>query len=129
MAIDYAAALETANRLVQENGRQMTFNRLASTPADPAKPWNGPANPRSPVAETQTLYAVEVDPASLGKATQDLDFVKRSTKFLIVAPGAYLGDLALFHEVLDEASLWRVQGAERLRPAGTTLLWYVGVRQ
>lgn len=125
---DYTALAATALRLVKDSGRLVQFRKLNSDPVDNAKPWRGAADP-TVGGVTVDAYAVAVPPSSasaLGLSTSDSDLVKRSEQILIVAPAS--ADLAEFHEVIDGRT-WRITGVETLRPADTTLLYFVGVAQ
>jgi hypothetical protein len=50
--------------------------------------------------------------------------VKRAEQILIAVADADIED---FDEVVDGSARWRVTGVEKLRPADTTLLFFVGV--
>jgi hypothetical protein len=131
MATDYIALANVARGLVEETGREMTFIQYSQTPADPAAPWAGPADPRASVAQQHTLAAVGVDVGTskeLGMAAVPEDLLKRVSQFLIVAPGAgFAGDLRDIHEVVDQSTRWGVKVVRELRPAAVTLLYFVGV--
>ncbi len=133
MAVDYTALATTAKRLVDENGRSVTFRRLSRTLDDAAKPWRGSATPRTTVDATVEGFAVVVPPSAasaLGLSTTDSELVKRSEQIMIVALGSTsTDDLATFDEVLDGTELWKIQQVETLKPAATTLLYFVGVKR
>jgi hypothetical protein len=44
--------------LITEAGKPVVLNKYSKAPADPDKPWRGPAVPT--IAETQTEQAVEL---------------------------------------------------------------------
>lgn len=126
--IDYDEILETVHELVQGSGRLVTFQKASSTPPDGSKPWRGPVAPLSPPALSEALYAVAVPPTSLdalGLRTISDDLVKRCREILIVEPGT--NDLSSFTHVVDEGRTYSFEFVEKLRPADTTLLFYVGV--
>jgi hypothetical protein len=60
---DYVRLAATAKRLVESNGRPVSFVRLQDAPADPDKPWRGAADPRTPPAATVAGAAVAVPPS------------------------------------------------------------------
>jgi len=131
MALDYIEIANIALTAVQEAGRSVTFRRLSRTVDDPAKPWRGAASPRATVDASVTATAVVVSPGqgvALGLATEDSELVKRSQEIMIVALGATsTDDLTTFDEVLDGTVLWKIQKVDKLKPANTTLLYFVGV--
>lgn len=130
---DYTALAATALRLVTDAGTAVSLVRLGSTPADSSKPWRGQANPRSPAAETVAGFGVFVQPAAaerLGIAALDSDFVKRAEAIAIVTLSTTpVNDIKKFDELVVGAQRWRIQGVEQLKPATTTLLYFVSVAQ
>lgn len=132
--VDYIKLATTALRLVEGAGRDVTFRRLNRTTLDDAaKPWRGTATPRAAVAASVTASAVAIHPSEaslLGIATEDSELIKRSDQILIVALGATsTDDLSTFEEVLDGTTLWKIVRVDTLRPADTTLLYFVGVKR
>lgn len=127
--VDYVRLAATAKRLVEANGRDLSFVRLAETPTDPAEPWRGKTAPRE--AATVVLGSgVAVPPSSattLGIHVMDDHFLKRSDQILICVAEEEIDN---FDEVIDEGStVWKIEGVEKLRPAETTLLYFVGVKR
>lgn len=129
--VDYEALAATARALVEANGRQVTLRKLATTPADASKPWRGATNPASPAAASATPYGVAVPPSSatsLGMSTQDNDLVKRSEQIFIITPvDGETADYSDMTELVDGSEPYRIIGVEKLRPANTTLLYFIGV--
>ena len=129
--VDTTAIIETAQRLITENGRSVTFVQFDSTPGDAAKPWNGPTDPRATPDSTLTVDAVFVPPSSassLGLKDEVNDLVKRSEQIMIVSPGA-AADLSIYQEVTDGGEQWKIVGVETLKPGASVMLNYVGVRR
>lgn len=130
MAKDYSGLRATAQRLVENFGRPVTFVLFEDDPADPAKPWRGAADPRSPAESEIAGSAVAVPPSSasqLGLRVDHVDFVKRSDQILIAFAET---DIEEYDEVLDSDGVrYKIEGVEKLRPAETTLLFFVGVRR
>lgn len=129
-AFDYSRFVTTARTLVQRFGRAVNFRKLGETPADPAKPWDGPADARDPVAATLAASIVAVPPtgeAELGLSVRLADHVKRSEQIWIAEPAGALED---FDEAVEaDGSVWQVTFVEKLRPGTDTILYYVGVRR
>ncbi len=135
MAVNYTKLADTALRLVQDSGRDMTFRRLNRTPADVAKPWRGATAPRATAGldTSVTAKAVVVPPgqsSTLGFLAEDSELVKRSEQILLVALGSTSTvDLSTYDEVLDGATLWKIDLVQILKPGGTVLLFAVGVKR
>lgn len=129
--VDYSQLATTAKRLVDANGRSVTFVKMDRTPADASKPWRGAAAPTSSPAATLAAIGVFVEPSSasrLGISSEESDLVKRSTKIMIVALGSGSSeDLKDYDQVLDEGNYWKITAVEQLKPGDTSLLFFVGV--
>lgn len=130
--VDYAGIITTAQTLITANGRSVTFVAFDTTEADSSKPWNGPADPRSSPDATLALDAVFVPPggvADLGRVDEVDDLLKRAEQVLICSPGAAV-DLTAYQEVLDsDNTRWKITGVKTLKPGGSIVLNYVGVRR
>lgn len=129
---DYAPNVALARKLLLKFGDPRVFQKLNETPSDPAAPWRGPVDSATPVAEEQTLQAVAVEPSSvvrLGIATEDEDFVKRASVILIVEPEASGNPIDDYDAVVYEGHCYRIQDVRKLRPASTTILYYVSMRR
>lgn len=128
---NYAALQATALRLVTNAGRLMTFVQYNQTPANSSTPWTGPTDPRGSPVQSLSLPAVVVDVGtaqSLGIATRSENLLKRTTQFLIVAPGpGFEGDLKAIHEVIDRSTSYSVVDVGTLEPGEGVLLHYVAV--
>lgn len=132
--VDAVALVATAQRLITENGRSVTFISHDKTVADAAKPWEGGGgtSPRTAPDAVLVLDAVFVEPsvaARLGLSSETSDLIKRSEQIMIVSPGAAADDLGDFEEVLDEGKHWKITGIEILRPGSTMFLAFVGVKR
>jgi len=130
MAIDYIKLAATAARLIQQAGRTVTFVRPDQDAADANKPWNGPADTEANPANSADVKAVFVPPsgaADLGLSTLHVDMLATIKEIAIVEPGEF--DLAMASEMVDNGSRKTIVFVETLRPADTTLLYFVGVKR
>jgi hypothetical protein len=128
--VDFAPLLATAQRLISENGRSVTFIRHDETLADPLQPWLGPADPRATPDASLALDAVFVEPSSavkLGIASETDDLILNSEQIMIVAPTAT--DLKQFQEVIDETIYWKITEMTTLRPGTLAVVSFVGVKR
>jgi hypothetical protein len=128
--VDLAPIIETAQRLIAENGRTVTFIRHDETLSDPTQPWLGPADARATPNTTSVHSALFVEPDStqaLGLAQAQSDLLMDSEQIMVVAQGEV--DLSTFQEVLDEGVYWKITEIQTLRPGTTTVLSFVGVKR
>lgn len=130
--VDYVRLASVANRLVQENGRPISFIRLNEVPADSSNPWDGPG----PGGETSlSVYGVFVPPntvrqfglSALGEGTEFEDLVTFSEQIIITSQGEI--DLRQYTKVEDGGIRWGIVGLQVLRPGLVTMLAFVGVRR
>lgn len=129
---DYARLAQTAARLVENAGRDITFVRLNENAADPTQPWKGP--PSGGEVELPA-HGVFVPPntvrqfglSALGEGTEFVDLVTMSEQVIITFQGE--NDLREYTEVIDRTERWGIIGLQVLRPGPTTLLAFVGVRR
>lgn len=127
---DYSSAIATARRLIQAKGRTVTLQRLEDAPADPAKPWRGPASATPPEA-TLALSVVQVQPSganTLGLTIKDEELLRRLSAILIAEPAAE--DVETYHRVVEaDGSHWRIAFVEKLQPADDAVLYFIGVQR
>lgn len=125
---NYAKLAATAQRLIAKSGRIITLVEFNSTPADSDKPWRGAVDPRidpDNTLETSGVFAPPSSAVHLGMSTEISDFLKKSTQIILVAT---TDDLKDYNEVIDTDGMrWKIKGMEKLRPANTTLLYFIGV--
>ena len=129
--VDLVPLIATAQRLITENGRSVTFVAYDSVSADPTKPWEGPDDPRTTPVASDAFDAVFVEPSGtkgLGASLAVEDLAKRSEKIMIVAAGAQV-DLSIYNEVIDESVTYKIEGIETLRPGSLTVLAFVGLKR
>lgn len=127
--VDSLRVIETAQRLIKKDGRAISLVRFNETPQNEAQPWLGPSDPRS--GETKlAVDAVFVPPGSvglrLGLAITSEDLLKNSEQIAITSPGATV-DLAVYQEIEDGATRWKITNAEVLKPGNAVLLAFIGV--
>lgn len=131
--VDYVRLAATAKRLIDKNGRQISFVKLNETPENSSRPWNGPDEDG---ADTLlALRGVFVPPntvrqfglTALGEGTEFQDLIAFSQQIIITAQGE--NDLREYTSVIDRSDRWGIIGLQVLRPADVTLLAFVGVRR
>lgn len=127
MAENTARQVALAQRLIEKNGRGVTFQRFSATAADPDKPWKGPGVPT--VAQSQATSAVFL-PANgamdLGSLGIDKELLKRVEQVCLVA-GIDGTDLSAFTAILDGSSRFKIDWFRGLKPSDATVLYVFGV--
>lgn len=129
--VDYVRLAATAQRLIEANGRLITFVRDSETPLDANQPWLGPTGADT----TLELSGVFVPPntvrqfglTALGQGTEFRDLISFSEEIAIVFPET--SDLRQFTHVEDEAIRWGIIGLQVLKPGTVQLLAFVGLRR
>ncbi len=121
-----ASALALAVRLIAKHGRVITFIEFNATPANPAFPWEGPADPRASPARSLVTVGCFVEPDSLqrlGATTKFQELLQRSDKICLVS-----GTNALegYNEVIDGTQYFKITGVELLQPGNNKILYFVG---
>lgn len=130
MAIDYTALAATAATLIQDNGRDVTLRRINQSAANAAEPWKGPADPAANFANTDTVKAVFVPPSSaseLGMSSEKADMLGSISQIAIVEPGSF--DFLSADEMVDGGHRMGIEFVEKLQPAATVLLYFIGVKR
>jgi hypothetical protein len=138
--VDYVGLAATAERLIADAGRTITFVRMERNPVDSAKPWRSASTPANDSTSSITgkaenrldAVAVMVEPSSatkLGLSSMKAEEATRSEKIFIVARNAVDVDLDTYDTIVDSAVVWRIQFVEELKPGETSLLYFVGVRK
>lgn len=129
--VDYVKLAATAERLVRQSGRLITFVKKDRTPADPLKPWNGSIDGE----DLLDLSGVFVTPnqvrifglSALGDAVGFQDMVAFSEQLIITFPGE--NNLREYQTIRDGSVNWNVTAYQFLKPADVTLLAFIGVRR
>ena len=121
-----------AQRLINNNGRQITLVQFSDTPTDTSRPWKG--RDEDDDIKVQ-MIGVFVPPntvrqfglLSLGAGTEWMDMIAKSEQIVIVSQGEI--DLQEFTQVIDGTTKWGVLASQVLRPADRNLLGFIGVRR
>lgn len=136
---DHSKFLALARRLIAKEGRSVTFGKLATTSADAARPWKGPARTAGlspPLTNEVTTIAVFLPGgggfsgySDFGKLITDNDLFKNAEQLLLVAPPASGGDLSGYNVVVDGSVRWKIDAIKELKPADLTVLFAMAVNR
>ena len=130
--VDYASFRLLAERLIEENGRDLSLvRRDQGNPTDPAKPWRG-----STEADEITVVVKGV---VIGFEKEDFDgtLVRRGDKQILIADksvideGGSASNLKIedYDHVLDGDVRWKILTAELIEPGDTRIMFDLHVRQ
>lgn len=123
---DHSDFIALAQELIAEEGRAITVQQLGATPADNAKPWQGPATPT--VTTDADVFGVFLPVSSLqdlGFKSEDDDLIKRADQVILVPPTTV--DLRDMHQVLDKSVVWKIEWVQVLEPGDQVILYAFGV--
>jgi hypothetical protein len=124
----YVKMAAVATMLIAKFGTSIVVNKLATAPADPAKPWRGPEDPRSPLGGTAICSALRLGTqgqlGDLGKLINKADIPDEVETFYILEPGTT--DLSDFDEAVVEGVTETIKMIVMIKPADTVLLWVLG---
>lgn len=130
---NYTRLAATAERLIEGAGRSITFYKRTTTPADPAKPWRGPADSTEDEGETTvaTVIGVYVTPSDseLGQLMEALNLVKRRGSRFLVAALSTTEDLTTYQYIKDGTQIYAIEKADLLKPGGVALLYDFEVKK
>ena len=130
--MDYAAKLAKVKAKIRAKGRQITLSNIDPDSADTNKPWLAATNPRDPLnTDSTTIYAVNVPmiaASSLGIRSEAVELYKDTQSVYIAEPGENTPeDFDQYQLVTDGNQEFKISFIEKLKPADTTLLYYIGV--
>lgn len=125
---DHSKFLALARRLIDREGRSVTFGKLDASSADPERPWKTSGN--NPANLTGAVDCIAVflpDGSGFGKGIEDNDLFKSSEQMLLVAPPTTGEDLGAHNVVIDGTRRWKINVTKELKPADLTVLFAMGV--
>lgn len=123
---------DLAQELIAENGRPVRVRKLSRTPADPNKPWRGPAQTGPDGYEFDVeAVAVVVD---WTEAELDEDQTRRGSKHLLIAAKPHVTaptpvELIKADSLLDEGQVYSLSRGNCLKPGTTAIMYDFQVRQ
>lgn len=126
--MDYVRLAALAKRLIEANGRTVTFNRLAVS-ADPAKPWRTDA-PVVDSSSTQKAAFVSLSARHLGiELTQD-QLELRADQMLLAGFSTVDGfDMLRVNQIVDGTETFVVQWVQTIKPGDTAVFFAYGIKR
>jgi len=118
--VDYVRLQSVAQKLINENGRSMTLNRLSITSADANKPWRGTDNI---LEDTVDLIGVFVETKT---SIIDGTLLKEDEKSVLAnAIDSQGKDLTLFNRLIDGSDESTITKVNPLRPGDLVMMYEI----
>lgn len=125
---DYTEFVELAKELLTEEGKLVTLQQLGTSSSNSDKPWKG-IEQADIASEYKNVPCVVIAPIGkdLGIIVADKELLKRSTKVAITAAVAEGLEDKIARIKDSDGTIWKVIGAQCLRPAEQTILYIFGI--
>lgn len=137
---NFTKLAETAQRLVEENGRSVTLFRKSRTPANASEPWRGPdlttPDPAAGIGPVLVCF-VPASGGGFGKVLFDEDptiRVKIDQVGLLAAnsieeltPPFTAADVEQCDTLRDGAQVYKIKSVGHLKPATKSMLFVLGL--
>jgi hypothetical protein len=124
--VNYVSLAATAKRLIEANGRNVTFSIKGETPLMPDKPWRGndPAGDNSFVAKAVIIPFEESD-------TEGSLVRRGDARMFVAATSATVAGKSMreVDSVLDGTELWKVVDVNDITPGPTSVLYELHIRR
>lgn len=120
----YDKFVQTANRLIEKYGREITLQKLSSEVADAQKPWKGSSVPT--IEDSLSVKAVFVSTSDSDFAFNVIDdeLLKRADEVALFQP--IQEGLETYNKIIDSTN-WKIMWFKVLKPADKTVLYMIGV--
>ncbi len=132
MALNYTNFRTLAERLIEENGRDLSLvRRDQDNPSDPAKPW------RDSTEAATITFIVKGVIIDFDKEDVDGSLVRRGDKMVLIADksvideGGSAANLIIedYDEIRDAGVRWKILDANLIQPGDTRILYILHARQ
>lgn len=120
MAINYARLQKIADKLIADNGQDVTFFHVSHTPANPSQPWRGAG---AETTDSQVPARAVIIP---NDEIDDKEAMRRGDATAFVASDAFgsINDMVGFDRMIDaEGYTWHVHGVKLINPGGVRVLY------
>lgn len=120
---DFNKSARTAKRIIDKNGRAVTFIKKSTLPADETKPWGEKRNLQETITTKCSFINYEVNEID-GEKIKVGD--KKVLANAIDTKGQNLED---FEEIQDGGTTWRVKKVNTVQPADVVVMYEIQVRK
>lgn len=124
--MDYVRMAALAKKLIEANGRTVTFRQLAVS-SDPAKPWRTDA-PVVALSVTQKAAFVSLSSRHLGIELTQVQLETRSNE-LVLAGSSTAMDLLHANEIVDGTETFAIQWVQTVKPGDTAVFYAFGIKR
>lgn len=124
--MDYVRLAALAKKLIEKNGRSVTFRQLSATPTDPTTPWRTTA-PAVAASATQNAAFVSLSSRHLGIELTQEQLNLRANE-MVLAGGSAL-DMLKINQIVDGAETYAVQWVQTIKPGDTAVFYAYGIRR
>lgn len=123
--MDYVRMAALAKKLIEKNGRTVTFRKLA-TSSDPSTPWRTSA-PAVSASVTQKAAFVSLSSRHLGiELTQD-QLNSRANE--VVLAGTSTIDMLHVNQIVDGTETFNVEWVQTVKPGDTAVFYAFGIER
>ena len=138
--VNFDSLRDVAERLVRENGRDVTFIRTEETPANASQPWRGPGQASSGAAAIEESLTVPAAVIPFEAEDVDGQLIRRTDKRAIVSAKA-LDEAAVsagistpvrletYDRAIDRGREHKIKAVEVFDPSETGLAFSVQLRE
>lgn len=129
MALNYENLANTAERLIEENGRDLTLIKGSETVADPTKPW------REDLVAGETRFTIKGVIVRYDNEDIDGTLIKRGDRQALVAHNSVEDEstgsviIEKFDRVLDGGVDWKIIEVTSWEPGDTRIFYDMQLRQ
>jgi hypothetical protein len=129
--VDYVSLRATADRLITENGRDLTLIKAGTTAADPTEPW------RTDTTAGETRIIVKGVFVEFENEQVDGSLIMRGDKMGLVAAedvedttsSSESDEVETFDRLLDGTVDWKIVNVEAIEPGPSNVYYEIQVRK
>lgn len=126
--MNYVRLAALAKRLIEANGRTVTFNQLAVS-SDPATPWRADA-PAIAQTVTQKAAFVSLSARHLGiELTQDQLNLRANEMVMAGTADSLSVDMLRINQIVDGTETFAVQWVQTIKPGDTAVFYAYGIKR
>lgn len=123
VAINYVALADTAKRLIEVNGRELTLAKASRDLNSSADPWRGTVGPSA------SAVAVGIIVPYMAEDMED-GVIRREDQRLFIAVNSVVGvAVETFDTVLDGAKRWKIVKVELVKPGAVGVVYDIQLRR
>ena len=131
---DYVKLAATTKRLIAQTGRDITFAKLSSAIANPAKPWEGHGD-HTITDSVVTKGVFTIGNTSIPTESRGLAFdwvdreLLRVTRHVVLVAALDLPSLLDYKVMLDAGVTWGIIWGQLLQPGPIPLMYVFGLKE